>query len=150
MFLLAADTFMGQDVFFLAKLAGGIGALYAVYRHINKAKREIVADVIRELRGENAEQEEDKKRIIGPQPFDVRLHSDCVKRGSYETHCRLNREAHENLQKDFKHEVGKIADAHHQLAREVSALNARSEENQARLIQMDNKLDNIRRDLSKS
>lgn len=150
MFLLAADTFMGQDVGFLLKLVGGLAALYAVFRHVTKAKRDIIADLKRELLGDAAEQEAGAKRIIGPQPFDVRMHSDCVKRGSYENHAKINRDEHARMEKEFKDEVRRIAESHNKLAREVSEINARSETNEQRLIQIDTKIDNLGRDIRNS
>ncbi|CAN5547315.1 hypothetical protein BH09VER1_BH09VER1_24720 [soil metagenome] len=155
-----AELILGQDPEFLVKLVGGIAALYAIYRHINTAKREIVADLKKELRLDQSDEENGQKREIGPQPFKVSMHADCVKRPSYETHCRLNREAHDKIEKaaresqeklelQVKSEFEKISAAHSKLSREVGEINVRSEGNEQRLIQMDTKLDKIRDDLRK-
>jgi hypothetical protein len=144
MILAQITNIMGVEINTLVQVGTAVGVLWALWKKTNSAKADIVKEIKRELRLDEAEGEEGQKRMIGPQPFQVAMHSECVKRGSYETHCRLNREAHERIERDVKKEIEKIADLHHSLSREVSEINARSETNEARLIQIDTKLDNIR------
>lgn len=147
--MILSEILSDVDPAFLWKLGCGLAALYALWRHITKAKREIVTDLKKELLGLEAEEIEGKKRIVGPQPFDVRLHSDCVKRASYETHCRINRESHEKIESRMREALEKISAEQSKLSREVGEINTRSEGNETRLIQMDTKIDNIQRELRK-
>lgn len=146
--LAQSHMFQGVEVGTLISVGAALGLLFGIWKKMNAAKAEIIKELKKELRLDQVTTEDGKQRTIGPQPFQVALHSDCVKRGSYETHCRLNREAHDKIEREVKKEVEKIADLHHSLAREVSEINSRSETNEQRLIQIDNKLDNLRTQLS--
>lgn len=156
MFLAQSQSFMGVEVSTLVAVATGIGVLYTIWKKVNgelKSQRaDIVNDVLAALALQKVAEEKERKKTeqaqqIGPLPLPVELHSLCVKRDSYETHARLNREEHKRIEKDFTEKVSEIEKCHNGLAREVSEINARSEGNETRLIQMDTKLDQLRRDL---
>lgn len=147
MILAQTSAFMGVESSLLIGVVTALGVLFGLWQKVNKAKADIVAELKKELRLEAADNEEGKERTVGPQPFRIAMEEDFVKRSSYETHCRLNREAHAKIEETLKNEIAKVSELHRQLFREVGEINVRSESNEQRLIQMDTKLDTIRRDI---
>jgi len=76
-----------------------------------------------------------------PQPMVTKEADEFVHRGSYESHCKINREEHSRIETKGEEERKELEKAHHALAREVSAISATLETNGVRLVQMDQKID---------
>lgn len=100
--------------------------------------------VIREYIREAAGVRESHLVEIGGQPVEVKGPKEYVERSGYHQHCELNRKEHARIEREWRETMEQIRALHHALAREVSEINARSETNESRLIQMDAKLDQIR------
>lgn len=73
----------------------------------------------------------------------VRKTEKCVERGSYETHCRINRDEHARIEREFEVKVVKITDLHHALAREVSEVNRQAESTNSALVLLGQKVDHF-------
>jgi hypothetical protein len=99
-----------------------------------------IRDYIREAAGVR----ETALMEIGGQPVEVKGHKEYVDKTGYYKHCEWNRTEHARIEAGYREAMKEIASLHHSLAREVSEINARSETNESRLIQMDAKLDQIR------
>lgn len=89
---------------------------------------------------------------ISPNPLSVKMEDEFVKRGSFHKHAELNREAHEAIDKRVDEEVRAVVKelketnrALNELSREVGELKAVGEVRSQQLVEMDRKLDGIRR-----
>lgn len=84
-----------------------------------------------------------KKLFFGgvPQPMVTKEADEYVHRGSYESHCKINREEHNRIESKCEEERKGLEKSHNALAREVSAISATLEANGLRLVQVDQKID---------
>ena len=78
-----------------------------------------------------------------PQPFVTQEAQEHVTRGSYESHCRINREEHGRIEAKLAAEVKAVEEAHHALAGDVREMKGVLESNGVRLLQMDQKIDRL-------
>lgn len=83
-------------------------------------------------------------------PLETKEVERYVSKESYHRHCEINRDEHKRIEEIADEKISDLSAQHHQLAREVSDVNRLAETTEARLIQIDSKLENILRHLPKS
>jgi len=83
-------------------------------------------------------------------PVETKEVEKFVTKESYHKHCEINRDEHARIEEVSDEKITDLSSQHHQLAREVSDVKRLAETTEARLFQIDNKLDHILRGLPKS